>query len=235
MSCERFREALTELSAGGPASAGLESHLAACADCRRELLAPREAPGPADTELRMIATAEPLPLLQARIRRAVAQVEAPAPMALPWLWPATAAALVLVAMAAGLWRVRTTVPPSGIAAATPATASTPPSTSEPSAASRVARVPPRGVEPSEGSPRGGGLDRRRPNPRRRIPPEPEVLVPPGQQESLLRFVVLVQREQLAPRSLMAAGEPSADLVEPKALQIQPLEIVPLDPAESSGT
>ena len=71
--------------------------------------------------------------------------------------------------------------------------------------------------------------------RRRIPAEPEVLVPPGEAEALLRFVALVHRDRLAPTSFAAAGQPSADLAELASLDIQPREIVPLDPAEPSGT
>jgi len=65
--------------------------------------------------------------------------------------------------------------------------------------------------------------------------EPEVLVPPGEGEALLRFVALVHRERLAPTSFAAAGEPSADLAELASIDIKPLEIVPLDPAATSGT
>ena len=65
--------------------------------------------------------------------------------------------------------------------------------------------------------------------------EPEVLVPPGEAEALLRFAALVHRDRQAPTSLAAAGQPSADLAEPAPIDIQPLEIVPLDPAETSGT
>jgi hypothetical protein len=71
--------------------------------------------------------------------------------------------------------------------------------------------------------------------RQRIPAEPEVLVPPGETEALLRFVALVHREHLTPTSLAAAGEPSTDLAELALIDIKPLEIVPLDPAETSGT
>jgi len=70
---------------------------------------------------------------------------------------------------------------------------------------------------------------------RAIQAEPEVLVPPGETEALLRFVALVHREHLKTTSLAAAGQPSGDLAELASIDIQPLEIVPLDPAETSGT
>jgi hypothetical protein len=72
-------------------------------------------------------------------------------------------------------------------------------------------------------------------PREGRAPEPEVLVPPGETEALLRFVALVHRQRLAPTSLAATGQPSADLAELALIDIKPLEIVPLDPAETSGT
>mgnify|MGYP001260768810 CR=1 FL=1 len=65
--------------------------------------------------------------------------------------------------------------------------------------------------------------------------EPEVLVPPGEGEALLQLVALVQRERLVPLSLGAAGQPSPDLAELRPIDIQPLESVPLDPAENGGT
>jgi hypothetical protein len=255
MPCERYASTLADAAAGGVVTAEVEAHLGSCASCRAELATLREALGLADAELRTIASAEPSPSLQARIRRAVAEEDASATTTWRWLWPAMAAALLLLAVAAGLWRVGGLAPPPRIAAATLSPTSTAPSPPEPSAASRAADVSPRGAAPIGQSPRGAAsasgdegsaraTDSSRhvsaaslgtTRPRRRLPAEPEVLVPPGQQEALLRFVALVHREHLAPRSLMAAGEPSADLVEPKSLQIQPLEIVPLDPAESSGT
>jgi len=64
---------------------------------------------------------------------------------------------------------------------------------------------------------------------------PEVIVPPGGQEALLRFVALVHQQGSSPAALLAAGEPSADLPKPADIEIEPLEIVPLDPAESTGT
>ena len=43
------------------------------------------------------------------------------------------------------------------------------------------------------------------------PPEPEVLVPPGEAEALLRFAALVHRDRLAPDSLLVGASSSADL------------------------
>lgn len=51
----------------------------------------------------------------------------------------------------------------------------------------------------------------------------------------MRFVALVHSERLSPVALAAAGQPSPDLAEPVPLEIKPIEIVPLDPAETSGT
>jgi hypothetical protein len=70
--------------------------------------------------------------------------------------------------------------------------------------------------------------------RHAIPAEPEVLVPPGEVEALLRFAEHLQRRSVPTDSLLVA-DLSVPLPEPKALEIAPLEIVPLDPAETSGT
>ena len=73
MSCERYRDALTELAVGGPATAGLQAHLDACEGCRRELAALREALGLADASLAEIVSAEPSPAFRARLRQRVAE------------------------------------------------------------------------------------------------------------------------------------------------------------------
>ena len=42
MACERYREALADVAAGGPAPGGLVAHLASCDGCRDELATRRE-------------------------------------------------------------------------------------------------------------------------------------------------------------------------------------------------
>ena len=61
-----------------------------------------------------------------------------------------------------------------------------------------------------------------------------MLVPAGEAEALLRFAAHLQTRVVSPDSLLVA-DLSAPLAEPKGVEIQPLEIVPLDPAEASGT
>jgi hypothetical protein len=286
MACERYRDALTDVVAGEPASAAVETHLASCESCREELRALRQALAMADAELSGLLTAEPTPELVARIRQAVAETREPSPhdpaflrqlateSELPaawrfgWLWPATAAAAtLLVALAVVLERG---TPPAlepqvvvdahrpqsagnaGGAESSGAVVTSRPDRPAPGA-DRLGPVPQDSSRPSsrgasfESGEKGSAGVAAPPAPdsspapgspaavRRRIPAEPEVLVPPGETEALLRFVALVHREHLRPTSLAAAGQPSADLAELALIDIKPLEIVPLDPAELTGT
>lgn len=239
MACERFRDALTDVAAGAPASAGVEAHLASCEACRAELDALRQALAVADGQMAGLVAAEPSPELLARIRQAVAEPDPSPAWRLGWLWPATAAAAtLLVALAVWVGRGPSPVIPrdarlpgpegSAIPAGGPARAAVGVEGDEPLAPSRAAPAAPRGVRRA-----GGSLGTRRVG----VPRDdrPEVLVPPGGAEALVRFVALVHSERLSPVALAAAGQPSPDLAEPVPLEIKPIEIVPLDPAETSGT
>ena len=232
MACERYREALTGLAAGGLASDGLEAHLAGCEDCRLELAALRRALDAVDADLRELVATEPSPALAVHIRQAAAEVGAgwrPA-----FTLQALAAAAVLAALTFVLLRghetgpspVAALTPPSPAASGTPlpAAVALPAATARPAASPR----PREQRVPSTASTRRAAAH------------EPEVLVPPGEGEALLRLVALVNRQRVAPPGLRAAGQASPDLAEPPAIDvrsvdIKPLEIVPLDAAETPGT
>jgi len=164
-----------------------------------------------------------------------------------WLWPtAAAAATLLVALAVWVGR-------------------TPPSPEPRVAADAVAGLSSRGAEirsRDEGSaipavetaaaPGRGPVTRESHGPaaRAKVPRageslgaglteapqegQPEVLVPPREAEALLRFAAHLRTRVIPPDSLLVA-DLSAPLPEPQGVEIHPLEIVPLDPAETSGT
>lgn len=244
MACERYRGALTAVAAGEPATAYAEAHLASCEACRAELHALRRALAVADAEMADLAAAEPSPGLAARIRQAVDVSETGGPaltegpwlaLRFGWLWPAmAAAATLLVALAVVLGRGTGPTPEPRVAAdlARPRPAETP-----------VAVHPREPVIPRDSglaSPEGsaGTADPSSPGtdvaPRDDRSPEPEVLVPPGETEALLRFAADVRPRVVSSDSLLVA-DISRPLTEPKGVDIQPLVIVPLDPAEPSGT
>jgi len=267
MACERFRNALADVAAGGPAAAAVEAHLAACEACRAELETLRRALAAADAELAGLLAAEPTPALAVRIRRAVTEPEPSAALRFGWLWPAVAVAatlLVALVVVTGRGTPPTSGPRVAVDAARPEATGSTPMAERPGEpvipshdrrnAGRLERGPSHPEEPDHAMRRGarnlGGsagtrppevprddnvASRSRSAGRRAIPAGPEVLVPPGQTETLLRFVALVYRDRQAPASLAATGQPSADLAELTPLDIPPLEIVPLDPAENSGT
>ena len=252
MPCERFRDALTDAAAGAPVGTALEAHLAACNGCRSELAQLRDVMATADEALSMLAAAEPSPALRARIREAVGGQVPVGPA--PWwrfAWPAAAAAVLALA-ALGAWRSAVARPPVAPALAerarpaasdaspdAMAAVDTRPSTGPGSAVAGARQS--RSAAPPEPDAASAGLRSAAPRsaaPARPVGAEtsaPKVLVPPGGQEALLRFVALAHREGVASPALAASGLPSADLKPPVPLDIRPLEIVPLDPAAESGT
>ena len=241
MACERYREALADVAAGVPAAAGLEAHLASCDACRAELAGLRHALAVADAELARMLSAEPTPKLAARIRRAVAESDPSPGWRFGWLWPATAtAATLLVALAVFLARGIPSAPESRMAvdAHGPQSAGSTRAVEAAGADGLDDVVTPRstGQAGRRGvrSP-GGSLGTRQAGvPREGRALEPEVLVPPGETEALLRFAADVRPRVVSSDSLLVA-DMSGPLTEPKGVEIQSLVIVPLDPAEPSGT
>jgi hypothetical protein len=232
MSCERYREALTELAAGGPATAGLRAHIDGCAGCQRELAALGEALGLADASLAELASAEPSPEFGARLRqRATGEPLSEGVGPWSWAWLATAAVVCVAVAVAVMWRGT-----GGERSATVAQAPAPVSATAPLASlpptSAEASAPPAG--PSSAPASAPTVDRfaaRRVADRRA---EPEVLVSEGGQRALLQYVALVHQQKADPSALLAVGQPSPDLPE-REIQLKPVEIAPLDPAEAQGT
>jgi len=263
MACERFRDALADVAAGEPAPAGVEAHLATCEACRLQIAGLRRALAVADAELAGLLAAEPTPELAVRIQQAVAEA-ATRRFGWLWPATAAAATL-LVALAVVLGRGTESTPGPRVAVSSDRpepTGST--RVPEPTGEFVIPRDSDRtGPEGSTGTadpsspgpadaPRGDRVvaeatgelpvraqdddvpTRSRSAGRRAIPAEPEVLVPPGEVEALLRFAEQLQGRSVPTDSLLVA-DLSGPLPEAKALEIAPLEIVPLDPAETSGT
>ena len=244
MACERYRGALADVGAGAPVPADFETHLAACPTCRAELEAAQRALALADASLRELLAAEAGPAFRARIRKAVGEeAERVRGRRFFWTWataPAIGTALMVLA-AIVVWRqARIPTPPSGPAVVESQGQPTGASTSPPSEATPLLQAPQASASAAAETARGpqqvAGLDARASARQRRaiIPTaatEPEVLIPPGEAEALLRFALELQHRQIEPDSLLVA-DLTAPLPGPKPIEIAPLEIVPLDP---SGT
>lgn len=238
MSCERYRAELTGVAAGQPLSAATSAHLEACPSCRAELAALRRALAFADDTLGEIAGAEPSPALRARIRQAAADAAAVGePRPWRWAWVVAAAALVTAVGITALWRAGRMATPraqslAGLASPSP---SSPPIAATREGESVGPEVTPAGRASALGLRSVATAVRRGVSAPRRRPAEPEVLVPRGGEEALMRFVALVHERKASPPALVAAGLASPDLPALADIKIKPLEIVPLDPAETPGT
>lgn len=227
MACERYRDALSELAAGVAGPAGVEAHLASCADCRAELAAFRRALALVDAELAELRSAEPSAELAVRIRSAIADSGAGRAQQAVWLWSALAAAAALLVVLAVVVRLAPT-PAHEVAGGRPAPSAHETPTPEPVA-------PPAHVsttEPAAAARPSPKTATDRP-PRSARPAEPQVLVPPGEAEALILFAASLQRRAVSRESLLVA-DLTAPLAEPAGLEIRPLEIVPLDPEWESG-
>ena len=246
MACERYRGALTDVGAGAPAPAELETHLAACQACRAELQAVQRALALADASLRDLLAAEAGPAFRARIRKAVGE-EAERVRGRRhffWTWgavPAIGTALMVLAALVAWRQARIPKPPSGPSVVQSQGQPSGANMSRPAEATSPALPRPEAgasssAETSQGPRHVAGSHlrsraRQAPALTQAASAEPEVLVPPGEAEALLRFALDLQHRQLAPDSLLLA-DLAAPLPDPKPIEIAPLEIVPLDP---SGT
>jgi hypothetical protein len=218
MACERYTAGLTDLALGVPAPPELDAHLAACAACRDALERERLLVRTIDGALRDGLAREPSPALLARVRQRLGE-----PQRSRFFWPArlwalaAAAGLVLVALV--LFRPapgsRAPRPIAAVPAETPAPA--PPSTAF------VEETPSRPVAPVT------ALLRRRPA----RPAAPEVIVPPGQEEALRRYVVYVaglgerwvDSPVLLPTSpLVNPALPAPGWIEPRPVESSPVSL-----------
>jgi hypothetical protein len=216
MSCENYREALTEAAATNAAlSSELHSHLDGCASCRAAFAEERQLFAAVDTGLRAHANAEVPASLLPGVRTKLNELSVPRRSWIP-AFAAIAAALALVigiVFVRGVGRLVPEQVPQMAAAArsvapsetktVPATVphvetSAPPSNGKPTRPVRIAPVAP--VE------------------------EVAVLIPAGQKQAIDALLASVQQGKVEANVLLAE-KPKGTLEE---LQVSPLEISPID-------
>jgi hypothetical protein len=230
MRCERYEQDLTVGAAGGAIRPDLEAHLEGCGACRERLAEKQALLGRIDQVLTSHLDVEPSVALRRRVIARVAEAERARRRMARW----GAAAALAAGLATVLWggrlarRPSATLLPSSVAAivpteptggtAKPETRALAPSTPR----ERVAATP--RVVRRGSSPAGGRLA---------AAPEPEVLVPAGQEEALRRFVAGLREDAGTPRPLLRATATVESPVAPLPLiQIPVLASEPLsDPAD----
>lgn len=233
MSCERFRNALTDAAAGEPVAEALEVHLGACGACASELAELRRLMAAADDDLSILATAEPSPALRVRIREAVT-APTPAPtVRWAFAWTATAAAVLALAVVT-LWRSSPPRPSASPALALQTPETRPTAASSPVVVADLSSSAGPGLSrsPSESTHRATSVRSTRAV-RRSVRTEPEVLVPPGEAEAFLRFASHLQTRVVTAESILLA-DLSGPMPDPRPLEIRPLSDAASD-SDSSGT
>jgi hypothetical protein len=209
MSCDRHRSAIRDVALGEAPSRRLEDHLCSCPACRAVFDDDRRRLVGIDGELKDALAVEPSVALLPRVREAAAHgVKRQGPGRIAWLVPLAAS---VVALAILLPLARRGSPPSpGVPRAAPSarvSAAAPPvHTAEAPAAQGGVRTrkEPRGVRPAltHGRPgRTGGAQ---------STDEPEVLVPPGGEAALRRFVAAIRDRRLGSELVLSAGPGPVD-------------------------
>lgn len=210
--CERSKTVLMEVALGGAAPPAVDAHLEGCAPCRAWLADRRQLIGRIDAELRASLQVEPSPAFLARVRQRVGAGSATARW---WRMGRLVSAAIAVAVVTAVF-----VRLAGRAAELPAT----PSWTRSEAARAVAPAP---RSPSPERPVAVAAARAAVRVERTLaaPREPEVLVPPGQEALLRRFIEPIRRGRVDAASLLSAE--TAEPVELKTTDIEPIEIKPL--------
>lgn len=216
MSCENYREALTEAAATNAALSGeLHSHLDGCASCRAAFAEERQLFAAVDTGLRADANAEVPASLLPRVRAKLNERSVPRRS---WI-PAFAAIAAAAALVIGIVFVRGVG--RGTAEQDPQVSEAAHGVVQPETKTVPAAVPhvETSAPPSKGKPH---------RPLRIGPVAPveevAVLIPAGQKQAIDALLASVQQGKVEANVLLAE-KPKGTLEE---LQVSPLEILPID-------
>jgi hypothetical protein len=225
MCCERYEQDLTAGAAGGAITPDLEAHLAGCAACRDRLAERQAALGRIDQMLTSHLDVEPSPALRRRVISGVARAESERRRMAPWAAAAALAAGLVMALLAGAFAPRPSVRPpesssAGMVPGGPAATATQPNLPVilPSTPRAPATAAPHVVRRGPAPAITPGIAVR----------EPEVLVPPGQEDALRRFFAGLRDGSAPAPGLLRAGASVEDSIAPAPLiEIPLLEAEPL--------
>jgi hypothetical protein len=229
MRCERYEQDLTVGAAGGTITSDLEAHLEGCVACREWLAEKRALLESVDRVLMADLDVEPSPALRHRVMSRVAQAERERRRIVPRAAAAALAAGLIIVLLAGAWARRPSATPLESSAATIA----------PGVPAGGAEKPetPEAETPSIPSTPRPLVARTSHSVRRGVPPatardalvrEPEVLVLPGQEEALRRFVAGLRDGSTPAPPLLLSGASVESLIAPAPLiEIPLLETNPL--------
>jgi hypothetical protein len=228
MRCERYDHDLTAGAAGGTITRDLEAHLEGCVACREWLAEKRALLESVDQVLMANLDVEPSPALRHRVISRVAQAERERRRIVPAAAAAALAAGLIIVLLAGAWARRPSTTPLESSAAVivlggPAGGAEKPGTPEPGTPSIPSTPRPlattshlarRGLRPAVA--------------RDAVVREPEVLVLPGQEEALRRFVAGLRDGSTPAPPLLLSGASVESLIAPAPLiEIPLLEANPL--------
>ncbi len=220
MTCERNRPEIRDVALGASPSRRLEAHLASCPACRDVLAEERRRLAEIDDELGNALAVEPSSFLLPRVREVASRRLAEEPRSrLMRLLPVAASIVALAVLLPLAQRTavapgRTPVPPS------PAAPATRPTLSQPEAP--LATAHPQAQEDSPGQQaRGGSIHRRAAARPARAATEPEVIVAPGGEAALRRYVQAIRHARVVGEVVRDVGPDPVDWTEPASLRQQP--------------
>jgi hypothetical protein len=215
--CEKYSDWITDAATGALAPSRepeLLAHAAECDACREAYDHAREIAAFVDRSVESLVSGEPSAHFNTRLRaRIAAEHIAPRPNWAAWA-PIAAGIFALAALLLILvFRTQRTNTPSIANNSRPASVSSQPS--NPPSPSTTQNPP-------------AQVARRRTTPKHpKSPPEPEVLVPPGQLAAIMQFAAAIRSGRIDGDKLLAAEEQTN-----APLEIKPLEIVPLVPPKA---
>jgi hypothetical protein len=227
MRCDRYDTDLTAGAAGEAITRDLEAHLEGCVGCRERLAEKRALLESVDRVLRMDLDVQPSPALRHRVITRVAETERERRRIVPGVAAAALAAGLIIVLVAGAWARRRSATPLessavaislGFPARDAVTPETHPPLLIPSTPRPLVAAKPHAVRSGSRSVVA----------REAFVREPEVLVPPGQEAALRRFVAVLRDGSAPPPPLLLTGASLESLIAPIPLiKIPALETKPL--------